>query len=266
MPTAPGLIVDVRDDVLWLTLNRPERRNALDDETNEALIGALTDASTDESLRAIVLTGSGASFCTGYDIAGNDRPSTGPRRAGHVERRLHVGPHRTIELLRAVQLPVVASVRGHACGMGLHLALAADYVVAAAGTLFWEPFVQRGFNVDSGGTWLLPRVLGVARAKELLLLGRRITAEQASAWGLINDVVDDDALESATTAVVEEFRSVATVAVGVTKWLVHHGLDHDFRTQMDTEAMAVELSIRSGDFKEGIRAMRERRPARFTGL
>jgi 2-(1,2-epoxy-1,2-dihydrophenyl)acetyl-CoA isomerase len=263
----PGLIVERRDGVLWLTINRPARRNALDGPTNDALIAALTDASTDDTLRAIVLTGAGSTFCTGFDLGGAGRSQADtPRRTGSVQRSLPVGPHRTIELLRAVQLPIIASVRGYACGMGLHLALAADYVVAAEGTLLFDPFVQRGFNADSGGSWMLPRFIGVARAKELLLLGRRITAEKAEAWGLINEVVPDDQLEAATDAVAEEFRRSATVAVGMTKWLVNHGLDHDFKTHIDTEAVAVELCLRSADFTEGIRALQERRSPDFTGM
>ncbi len=261
----PTLIVDRRDGVLWLTINRPARRNALDGPTNDALIAALTDASTDDTLRAIVLTGAGSTFCTGFDLGGAGRPRTGTPRPGSVQRSLNVGPHRTIELLRAVQLPVIASVRGYACGMGLHLALACDYVVAAEGTLLFDPFVQRGFNADSGGSWLIPRIIGVARAKELLLLGRRITAEKAEAWGLINEVVPDDQLDAATDAVAEEFRRSATVAVGMTKWLVNHGLDHDFKTHIDTEAVAVELCLRSTDFTEGMKAMLERRDPEFIG-
>lgn len=262
-----GLLVDRRGEVLWLTINRPERRNSVDYDTNEALLTELTNAATDSSLRAVVLSSTGDHFCSGMDIGGADEkgdPSQKPR-IGHVERRMQVGPHRTIEMLRAIQLPVIAAVRGYAYGLGCHFALACDYVVAGKSATFWEPFVERGFNADSGATWLLPRLIGTARAKEMLLLGRKVSAEQAASWGMINEAVDDDLVASRTEEVTGEFARAATVSVGVTKWLVHHGLDHDLRTHMDTEAMVVEMTIRSDDFKEGIKAMKQRRPPEFTG-
>jgi 2-(1,2-epoxy-1,2-dihydrophenyl)acetyl-CoA isomerase len=173
--------------------------------------------------------------------------------------------HRLIELLTALQLPVVCAVRGWASGLGFQLALAADFTIAAESACFWEPFVERGFSADSGASWLLPRLVGVARAKELLLLGRKLSGAEAAAWGIIHRAVPDGEVESATAALVEKLAGAATVAVGLTKSCIHRSLETGLADAMQNEALALELSSRTADFKEGLLAFKERRPARFTG-
>jgi 2-(1,2-epoxy-1,2-dihydrophenyl)acetyl-CoA isomerase len=170
-----------------------------------------------------------------------------------------------IELLVGVQLPVVCEVRGWAAGLGFQLALAADFTIAAESARFWEPFIDRGFSADSGATWLLPRLVGVARAKELLLLGRKLSAAEAASWGIIHRVVPDAELESATRALVEQLASGPTVAIGLTKQCIHRSLETGLGEAMQGEAFALELSSRTADFREGLLAFKERRPARFEG-
>ena len=165
-----GLRVDLDDrGVLRLVLDRPEKRNALDDAMVAALIDAVDAAGRDEAVRVILLTGAGDHFCGGFDIVGRNQPGGQKPRAGSIQRRLPSQAHRLIPLLLTVQTPVVCGVRGWAAGIGLHLVLAADVAVVADDARLWEPFSERGFTPDSGGTWLLPRRIGEVRARDASL-------------------------------------------------------------------------------------------------
>jgi 2-(1,2-epoxy-1,2-dihydrophenyl)acetyl-CoA isomerase len=162
--TDEGTVTATRDgDVLRLTLDRPSRRNALDHAMTDSLAAALRDAATDDSLRAIHIRGAGDDFCAGSDWVATNSAGQRPR-TGDLVRRIPHTANRVIELVHTVQLPVVCSVRGWAVGLGCNLALAADFTVAADDAVFWEPFIGRGFSPDSGATWLLPRLIGMARA------------------------------------------------------------------------------------------------------
>lgn len=253
------------DGILRITLDRPERKNALDVGTIRSIVERLESASTDDALRAVVIRGAGPDFCSGADwVATNE--AGGPRpRTGSIQRRTPVQAHRLLELLTEVQLPVVCAVRGWAAGLGCQIALASDFTVASETARFWEPFLQRGFSPDSGATWLLPRLVGVARAKELLLLGRELSGREAADWGLILRAVPDDELDAAVDELVERVASAPTVAVGLTKRCIHRALDSSLVDAMEAEANALELSSRTGDFKEGLAAFRESRPPRFEG-
>lgn len=261
---APGLGCALVDGVLRFTLDRPDRRNALDDTMTEALIAHLEHAQNDEEVRCIRIAGGGDDFCSGYDLvarnAGGERP-----RVGSIQRRLPGQAHRLVPLVLDTQIPVVCAVRGWAAGIGLHLALAADFCVVARDARLWEPFTKRGFTPDSGGSWLLPRLVGVARAKELLMLGREVSGEEAAAWGLVYRAVDGDSVDQIADELVARLAAGPTVALGLTKWLVHRGTARVFEEHLADEGFAMELSSRTGDFKEGLLAMREKRDPRFTG-
>ena len=250
--------------VLRLTLDRPARRNAIDDETTHALVTELEAANQDESVRVITLTGAGTDFCSGFDLGtradGDPRP-----RVGSLQRRLPALAHRLVALVCSIQVPVVAVVRGWCAGLGLHLAVASDFCVAATDARFWEPFTARGFTPDSGGTWLVPRRVGLTRANELLLLGRELSGTEAAAWGLIHEAVEPDELDARADALVSRLAGGPTVALGLTKWLVHTGAGLDLERHLANEALALELSSRTGDFREGVAALRERRDPRFEG-
>ena len=259
-----GVSIESRDGVLRIALDRPSRKNSLDAVAVRRIVAALEAAATDDALRVVVLTGNGADFCSGADWVAANSSAARPR-TGSLQRRVPLQAHRMIELLRQLQLPVVCAVRGHAAGLGFQLALAADFTIASESACFWEPFLGRGFSADSGATWLLPRLVGVARAKELLLLGRKLCGADAASWGIIHRAVPDDELDSATAALVEQLASGPTVALGLTKQCIHRSLETGLAEAMQNEAFALELSSRTADFKEGLLAFKERRPARFTG-
>jgi 2-(1,2-epoxy-1,2-dihydrophenyl)acetyl-CoA isomerase len=260
-----GVAVSVTDGVLQILLDRPARKNALDVAAVARMVSALEQASVDDSLRAIVVRGTGDDFCTGADWVSTNSADGARPRTGSIQRRTPLQAHRVIELLIEIQLPVVCAVRGWAAGLGCQIALAADFTLAAESSRFWEPFVRRGFSPDSGATWLLPRLIGVARAKELLLLGNEVSALQAADWGLIYRAVPDDRLDEAVNELVAELAGGATVAVGLTKRCIHRALGCSLGDAMEAEANALELTSRTGDFKEGLAAFREKRPVRFEG-
>ena len=255
----------MNDPVLRLTLDRPERKNALDAATIRELIDRLETAATDDALRAVLITGAGDDFCAGADWVATNNAGGPKPRTGSIQRRTPVQAHRLVQLVTEIQLPVVCAVRGWAAGLGCQLALAADFTIAADTARFWEPFLGRGFSPDSGATWLLPRLVGVARAKELLLLGRELSGREAADWGLIHRSVPDGELDAAVDDLVAELASGPTVAIGLTKRCVHRALESTLAEAMEAEANALELSSRTGDFKEGLAAFREARPPRFEG-
>lgn len=258
------IAIERSEGVLRITLDRPARKNSLDVATVREIVAVLEAAAIDDSLRVVLLTGKGADFCTGVDWVASNAGGR-KQRTGSLQRRVGLQAHRLIELLTEIQLPVVCAVRGWACGLGFQLALAADFTVAAESATFWEPFVARGFSADSGSTWLLPRLVGIARAKELLLLGRKLSATEAAAWGLIHRAVPDEQLESVATALIAQLSASATVALGLTKQSIHRSLETGLAEAMQNESFALELSARSADFKEGLLAFKERRNPRFAG-
>ena len=261
-----GLDVRLDDAVLRITFDRPERRNALDDTMVAAFIDHLEHANQDEAVRVIVMNGRGDDFCAGFDIvARNAGDGDRKPRIGSIQRRLPAQAHRLVPLILSTQVPVVCAVRGWATGLGLHLALAADFCIAASDARLWEPFATRGFTPDSGGTWLLPRLVGVARAKDLLLLGTELSGADAASWGLIHRSVGADEVADVVEDVARRLASGPTVALGLTKWLVHQGAGLDLERHLANEALAMELSSRSNDFREGIAALREKRDPRFEG-
>lgn len=251
--------------LLRLRLARPEKRNALDDATLGALIDAVEGAGQDDAVRAVLLEAEGGHFCAGADLVARNAPREQRPRAGSIQRRLPLQAHRLIPALLGTQTPVVAAVRGVATGLGFQLALAADFTLAADDARFWEPFAARGFTPDAGASWLLPRLVGLARAKELLLLGRELSGAEAAAWGLVHRALPDAELDAAALALAEQLAAGPTVTLGLTKVLLHRGLEQPLETALANEALALEVSSRSPDFREGFAAFREKRPPRFEG-
>ena len=173
--------------------------------------------------------------------------------------------HRVIELVASVQLPVVCSVQGWAVGFGCNLALAADFTVAATDAVFWEPFVDRGFSPDSGSTWLLPRLVGLARARRMLLLGEKVSATDAADWGLIHQAVSRPQLDDAAERLLDRLASGPTVAIGLAKQALAFGQHATLSQSMTQELFNLELSCRTTDFKEGLEAFQQKRAPKFYG-
>jgi 2-(1,2-epoxy-1,2-dihydrophenyl)acetyl-CoA isomerase len=261
---AEGSVTVCRDGaVLRVTLDRRSRRNSLTQLMIGTLVDALTDAAADDSLRAIHIRGAGDDFCAGADwVATNNRQRP---RAGDLVRRIPHGAHRVIELVGSIQLPVVCSVRGWAVGFGCNLALAADFTVAATDAVFWEPFVDRGFTPDSGSTWLLPRLVGLARARRMLLLGEKVSATDAADWGLIHQAASPPDLDDTADALLQRLACGPTVAIGLAKQALGFGQHATLSQSLTQELFNLELSCRTSDFKEGLEAFQQRRDPKFRG-
>ncbi len=250
--------------VLRLVLDRQDRRNSLNHNMIDALVAALTEAATDDALRAIHITGRGADFCSGADWVATNTTGARPR-TGDLVRRIPLTSHRVVELVGGIALPVVCTVRGWAAGLGCNIALAADFTVAADDAVFWEPFVDRGFSPDSGATWLLPRLVGLARARRMLLLGEKVSGTDAAAWGMIHQSASHADLDGVTDGLLDRLASGPTVAIGLTKQAIRTGQHATLEQTMNQELYHLELSCRTGDFKEGLAAFRERRAPNFDG-
>lgn len=261
-----GLAVDHDGPVLRVRIDRPARRNAFTDAMVFALLDTIEAAGNDPSVRVIVLSGTGEHFCSGFDLGERRDPKPDERpRAGSTQRALRSHVNRLVPTMLATQTPIVAAVTGYAIGLGLNLVLAADFAVVATDARLRAPFTTLGFTPDSGASWLLPRLAGVARAKEMLLLGREVSGADAAAWGVVTRAVKASDVAAAAEELVTECASAATVAVGLAKLLVHRGLGVDLERHLAEEALALEVASRSADFHEYARARREQRPPRFEG-
>ena len=260
-----GLSAQVDETRLTLTFDRPSHRNALTDASMAAFIDNLEAAATHDELRVIVIRGAGTDFCSGFDIIGrNTERNTRPRTAS-IQRRMPNQANRLIPLLLETQLPIVCAVRGWAVGIGAQIALAADFTVTARDARWWYPFISRGFTPDSGSTWLLPRIVGRARARELLILGRKLSGTEAAEWGMAHSAVADSELDTAVEELVDTLAEGPTVAIGLTKWLLNSGQSKSLDQHLTDEALAMELSSRSPDFREGLAAFTQRRAPTFEG-
>ncbi|AOP45286.1 enoyl-CoA hydratase/isomerase family protein [Streptomyces lydicus] len=271
-PAGPGdaaapvdsLILHSTDNgVSWLTLNRPEALNALTGDQRERLIDRLADASADPDVRAVVLTATGKGFCAGADLRG--APPAGERVAGDVARLIRLGAQRLVAAVQDCEKPVIAAVNGTAAGLGAHLALACDLVLAAASARFIEVFVRRGLVPDGGGAYLLPRLIGPQRAKELMFFGDAVPAAEAERLGLVNRVVPDDALTATAREWAERLAAGPTRALTLTKQLVNASLESDRATAFAAEATAQEINMATADAREGVASFVERRDPTYRG-
>ena len=264
-PTPPeGLQVVSAPPILTLTLDRPQRRNSLTDDIVLALIDTLEAASADEEIRAVLLNAVGDNFCSGFDLAGRAGGGTRPR-PGSISRRMPYLVNRLIPVMLEVQVPIVCAVRGWAVGLGFSLVLASDFAVVADDARLRAPFTSMGITPDSGSSWLLPRLAGVARAKQMLMLGEEVSGAEAAKWGLIYQSVPAPQVDAEAVALAGRLAATATVAVGLTKTLIHRSSGRSLEAHLGDEAFAMELSSRSGDFREWAESRREGRPPDFTG-
>lgn len=260
-----GLVVELRGAMLRMTLDRPVKRNAIDDTMVAGMIEALDAANRDERVRSVLLSASGDHFCGGADIVARNAVGGERPRVGSIQRRLPSQAHRLIAKVLTIQVPIVTAVCGTAAGIGLHLAAASDFCVVATDARLWEPFSTRGFTPDSAGTWLLPRLIGPVAARRMLLLGQSLTGTEAVDVGLVHVAVDAADVDGVAESLAAQLGSGPTVSLGLTKWLMSVGSTTSLDDHLQNEALAMELSSRSEDFREGLKAFTERRPPDFTG-
>jgi 2-(1,2-epoxy-1,2-dihydrophenyl)acetyl-CoA isomerase len=260
-----GLTVEVSGGLLHVVIDRPGHHNSLTDTSLVGLIRAVETAATDDSLRGVLLTGAGEDFCSGFDIVGRNATTETRPRTGSIQRRMPTQANRLIPLLLELQLPVVSAVRGWAVGLGAQIALASDFTVTATDARFWYPFLERGFTPDSASTWLLPRIVGRARARELLFLGRRLTGDEAVEWGLAHQAVAPPDVASTAAELAARLAAGPTAAIGLTKRLLNAADDQSLGQHLAAEAQAMELSSRSPDFREGLLALQQKRKPDFSG-
>lgn len=253
----------VDGQVSYLTLDRPEVLNALTPGQRDLLIELLARASADPDVRAVVLTGTGRGFCAGADLRGAS--GTGARVAGDVARTLRLGAQRLIAAVLDCEKPVIAAVNGTAAGLGAHLAFACDLVLAAESAKFIEVFVRRGLVPDGGGAYLLPRLIGPQRAKELMFFGEALTAREAERLGLVNRVVEDEELAKTAREWAGRLATGPTRALALTKQLVNASLDSDRATAFAAEAAAQEINMTTEDAQEGVASFVERRSPEYRG-
>lgn len=269
-PLDDQLLSREESGVLWLTLNRPEAANAVTPDQRDRLIELLDDASGRVEVRAVVITATGKHFCTGADLRhsrpGPARPEGAPERVvGDVARMIEQGAQRLVTAVVDCEKPVIGAVNGTAAGIGAHLALACDLVVAAEEARFIEVFVRRGLVPDGAGCWLLPRLIGLQKAKEMMFFGDAVPASEAERLGLVNRVVPGDDLEKVAAEWAARLAAGPTRSIGLTKALLNRSLDSDRPTAFREEALAQELNMQTRDANEGVDAFKERREPDYRG-
>ena len=244
--------------VLTITLNRPDVLNALNADLHRALGAALKEARAAD-VRAVVLTGAGRGFCVGQDL------TEFREAAGDIGSRLRAGYHPNILAIRALEKPVLAAVNGPAAGAGLSLACACDLRIAADDAAFVPAFINIGLVPDSGSTYFARRLLGTARAFEWLATGRRLTAAEAHAWGLVSEVVEAQSLPTRAAELAAELAAMPTRGIAMTKRLLDHAEHTTLEEQLELEAQLQAVATQTADFSEGVSAFLEKREPRFEG-
>jgi enoyl-CoA hydratase/carnithine racemase len=258
------LLYEMKDGVATLTLNRPERLNALGDTLRDDLQDAVTRASDDPEVRVMIVTGAGKGFCSGGDVkAMSERKESGSGRP--LMEKVAPGRDRTVQALRDAPKPVIAAVNGAAAGAGFNLALCCDIRVASTAAKFSQAFVKRGLHPDWGGTYFLPRVVGTAKACELIFTGAIIDAEEALKLGIVSAVHPPEELLPAAQALARKIADGPPIAIRLAKRGIYHNLECDLRQALEYETFAQNICFDTEDAAEGIRAFVEKRSPSFRG-
>lgn len=255
-----SILTSFSGGVLTVSLNRPDVYNSFNQEMGRAFQSALDHAASDDRVRCVVITGNGRAFCAGQDLK-EVTSEASPGFKVIVEETYN----RSIRRICDMEKPVIAAVNGVAAGAGANIALACDFVVAKSSAKFIQAFANIGLIPDSGGTYWLPRLVGMARAKALTMLGMPLAAEEAQNMGLIHHAVADDEWESAVEALAHKLANMPTLGLGLTKRALLASASNTLSEQLALELDLQFQAAESDDYAEGVRAFLEKRPAKFTG-
>lgn len=256
----PRVLVNIRDGIAQLTLNNPGNGNAIDVLMAATLHEAMQRCEKNENVRAVVIAGVGKMFCSGGDLktirgAGHDAPA--------YVREILLHLHEALASIARISAPVIASVHGSAAGAGFALAMACDFVVAAKSSRFLMAYTAAGLTPDGSSSYFLPRLIGLRRALELTLRNRKLTADEAREWGLINEVVEDDALSAHVAKLATELADGPTQAFGDAKRLLRTSLENNLETQMDRESETLCRALEGDEAATGLAAFAEKRAPKF---
>lgn len=255
--------VTTHGNVAVLTMNHPEVMNAASVGMVEGLREALAHIESSGEYRAVILTGEGRGFCSGANLSDTSQRRT--ETSIDAGRALEEAYHPLLRAIRDLKMPFLTAVNGAAAGVGMSIALMGDLVFAARSAYFLQAFARIGLVPDGGSTWLLPRLVGLARARELSMLAEKLPAEKALEWGLINRVCDDDTLMRDTLDMAERLAGGPTLALAATRRLYWASPNHSFEQQLDFERQTQKAAGQTEDFAEGITAFLQKRPAHFKG-
>jgi len=255
------VLVEKHTGYRQISLNRPDRLNALNAEMHGALLAALSEAEADPECRALLVTGAGRAFCAGQDLADVAVKDDGPPDLKAILDRYNA----LVRKLRGLPIPVVCAVNGVAAGAGANLALACDIVLAAKSASFIQAFSRIGLIPDCGGTWFLPRLIGAARARALAILAEPLPAERAAEWGLIWRAIDDGHLMGEAHALASRLASQATIGIALAKRAFDAAETNTLDAQLDLERDLQDEAGHTPDYAEGVRAFIEKRAPNFTG-
>ncbi|WP_417768532.1 2-(1,2-epoxy-1,2-dihydrophenyl)acetyl-CoA isomerase PaaG [Stappia sp.] len=260
---AAPVLVERDGGVLVVTLNRPDKLNSFNEAMHAALRAAVDTAERDPDIRCLLLTGAGRGFCAGQDLG--DRVTAPGDAPPDLTRTIEANYNPLLRRLKALPKPVVCAVNGVAAGAGANIALACDIVLAAQSAKFIQAFSKIGLVPDSGGTWSLPRLVGLARAKALAMLATPVPAEQAESWGMIWKAVPDAELMTEARRLAGELAAAPTFGLGLVKQALEASSENDLDTQLDLERDLQGLAGRSPDYAEGVAAFMGKRAPAFTG-
>jgi len=256
------IVFDIKEGVATLKLNRPKALNSFTREMHKEVREAMQQVKDDDNIRCLVLTGEGRGFCAGQDLG--DRAVSNDEGRPDLGESVKKNYNPLIRSIMNLPKPVICAVNGVAAGAGSSIALACDIVLAARSASFIQAFCKIGLVPDSGGTFNLPRAVGLARAKGLALLGDRLPAETAEQWGLIWKCVDDDQLQDEASKLAQHFAVQPTAALGEIKKLLHVSASNTLDEQLALEEVAMKTFGQSDNYREGVAAFMEKRPPRFT--
>lgn len=259
-----ALLYDVSDHVATITLSRPERLNALSPQMREELHDAITTSNDNDHVRVIVITGAGRGFCSGGDVkAMNERNESGAGTA--LEEAMVPARDAAVLAMRDSRVPIIAAVNGAAAGAGMNIALACDIRIAADNAKFGQTFTRRGLHPDWGGTYFLPRLVGMAKACELIFTGKMIDAAEALRLGIVTEVTRLEDLMPTVRALAAEIAAGPPIAIRLARRAMYRNADSNLREALEYETFAQNLCRETEDSKEGVRAFVEKREPKFSG-